>query len=307
MSAIELDSVLTIAIKDFQDAVRSWLFWGLSAFFFLLMAGAAVALGYFIEESLTTQEFTFMLSTVTKLVIPLIALLVGWKAIAGEWESGSIKVLLSLPHSRMDAVLGKLVGRTAVLSISLVVGFVLASVGVVLAVESFSLLEYVGFLGMTVLYGMAYVSIAVALSSMTNSTTITAGLVLSVFVLFYIVWNLFQTALQILMFEGYVEGVEVTLDNGGGPGGEGFTFERLPDWALFIDTLDPGNAYQNALTVVSSGSSEDIGSTFGPSRDVMFPDGMPFYLQDWFSFVVLLAWIVVPIAVALVRFDRAEL
>ena len=301
MNAIEPDSVLTIAIKDFQDAVRSWLFWGLSALFFLLMIVSAAALAYFLDDPLTTQEFTFMLSSVTKLVIPLIALLVGWKAIAGEWESGSIKVLLSLPHSRMDAVLGKLLGRTAVLSISLAVGFVLASIGVVFAVESFSVVEYVGFLGMTVLYGLAYVSIAVALSSMTRSTTIAAGLVLSVFVLFYVVWNLFQVALQVLMTQGYIEGVEISFEDGGQ------TIERLPDWALFIDTLDPGNAYQNALTVVSSGSSDEIGTTFGLPREIMFPDGMPFYLQDWFSFVILLAWILVPLAIALVRFDRTEL
>lgn len=309
MSGIELHSVRTIANKDFHDAVRSWLFWGLSAFFFLLMAAAAGVLAYFLEDTLSTQEFTFMLSNVTKLVIPLIALLLGWKAIAGEWDSGSIKVLLSLPHSRRDAVLGKLIGRTAVLSISLVIGFVLATIGVAFAVETFSVAEYVSFLVMTLLYGLAYVSIAVMLSSTTRSTTISAALMFGVFVLFYVVWNLIQFALRILMNLGHIEGVQVTVERnaGPGPGRTGFTYERLPDWALFIDTLDPGNAYQNALTVLSSGSGNEIGTTFQFSPDVMFPDGVPFYLQDWFSFVILLVWIVVPVAIALVRFDRVEI
>jgi ABC-2 type transport system permease protein len=308
MSTIELSSVRSIANKDFNDAVRSWAFWGLSAFFLLLMAGAAGVITYIIEEPMTTQEFSFLLSQVTKLVIPLIALLLGWKAIAGERDSGSIKVLLSLPHSRMDAVLGKFLGRTAVLSVSLVVGFVLASVAVVWAVEPVSVTEYVGFLAMTVLYGMAYVSIAVALSSVTRSSTIAAGLMFGVFVLFYVVWNVIQTVLQILMRQGYIDGVEMpvgeVLDAGAGSSA---TIERLPNWALFIDTIDPGTAYQNALTVVSASGTGGIGTTFGYPQSAMFPDGMPFYLQDWFSFVILLAWIVVPLAVALVRFDRAEI
>lgn len=307
MSNLEPASVRAIANKDFNDAVRSWAFWGLSAFFLVLMAAAGGVISVVIDETITTQEFSFLLSQVTKLVIPLIALLLGWKSIAGERDSGSIKVLFSLPHSRMDAVLGKFLGRTAVLSISLVVGFALASVAVVLAVEPVSVTEYVGFLAMTVLYGMAYVSIAVALSSITRSSTIAAGLMFGVFVLFYVVWNIIQTALQLLMQQGYFEGVEVSREGGLGPGGEASTLERLPDWALLIDTIDPGAAYQNALTVVSTGSSGDIGPTFGAPQVAMFPDGVPFYFQDLFSFVILLAWIVVPLVVALVGFDRADI
>jgi len=49
-SSINLESVRAVAKKDFQDAVRSWLFWGLSAFFFALLVVVTGALSYFGED-----------------------------------------------------------------------------------------------------------------------------------------------------------------------------------------------------------------------------------------------------------------
>jgi len=95
-SSINLESVRAVAKKDFQDAVRSWLFWGLSAFFFALLVVVTGALSYFGEDiaaqGATTDMLVVFVSQITKLVVPLIALVLGWKSIAGERESGSIKV-----------------------------------------------------------------------------------------------------------------------------------------------------------------------------------------------------------------------
>ncbi len=300
-SSINVESVRAVAKKDFQDAVRSWLFWGLSVFFFMLMAALAGFLSWANPDDFTTLDFIGTISQVTKLVIPLIALVLGWKSIAGERESGSIKVLLSLPHSRKDVLLGKLIGRTAVLSLSLVIGFLIAMVAVAFAVSEFSLPAYIGFLAMTLLYALAYMSIAVSLSSLTRSTTMAGAAMFGVFVLFYLVWNSIQTVLRLLMNRGYFDGVAYTVS---GPGGRQFEATRLPDWALFIDMIDPGNAYQNTITIFSALSSEEIGTSF---NEAAFPDGLPFFLQDWFSFVILLFWIVVPIAIALYRFDRTDI
>jgi len=300
-SSINVESVRAVAKKDFQDAVRSWLFWGLSAFFFTLMAVLAGFLSWAGPDNFTTIDFIALVSQVCKLVIPLIALTLGWKSIAGERETGSIKVLLSLPHSRKDVLLGKLLGRTAVLSLSLLIGFLIAMVAVVFAVSEFSFPAYVAFLAMTIVYGLAYLTIAVSLSSLTRSTTMAGAAMFGVFVLFYIVWNSIRTALGLLMNRGYIEGVDYTVTN---VVGQQFETTRLPDWALFIDMIDPGNAYQNTITLFSSLSSDRIGTRFPMAA---FPDGLPFYLEDWFSLLILLFWIAVPLAVALYRFDRVDI
>ncbi|MDS0476365.1 ABC transporter permease [Natrinema sp. 1APR25-10V2] len=300
-SSINLESVRAVAKKDFQDAVRSWLFWGLSIFFFLLLAAISAILVFADFNDFTTLDFIRRFSQVTKLVVPLIALVLGWKSIAGERETGSIKVLLSLPHSRKDVLLGKLFGRSTVLSLSLLIGSLIGIIALAFAVTEFSFPDYIAFLLVTILYGLAYVSIAVSLSSLTRSTTIAGAAMFGVFVLFYIVWNAIRTALSILMAMGHIEGVTYTGTNFAGREQE---MIRLPDWALFIDMIDPGTAYQNTITLFSDVSNGAIGTTYPEGA---FVDGIPFYLQDWFSLVILLFWIVVPMVVALFLFDRGDI
>ncbi|QLK24401.1 ABC transporter permease [Natrinema zhouii] len=305
-SSINLESVRAVAKKDFQDAVRSWLFWGLSFFFFLLLVGITGALAYFGEDiaaqGATTNMLVSLASEITRLVIPLIALVLGWKSIAGERESGSIKVMLSLPHSRKDVLLGKLIGRSAVLSLSLIVGFVLAAAVVAALLGSFDVVDYVGLLAMSIIYGVAYTSIAVSLSSLTRSTTIAGAAMFSIFLLFYVIWNSLSGVFglladrDILFFDTVNYTTEVQ--------GREMQVERLPDWAYFIINLDPGEAFRRVLTLVTDVDSIQMQAQL---NEEMFGGELPFFLQDWFSFIILLAWIVVPLAIALWRFDRVDL
>lgn len=305
MSSVDYESVRAIARKDFQDAVRSWLFMGLSAFFFTILVLPTLTLWYFgadlAEAGATTEGLVSLTHTVTRLVIPVIALVLGWKAIAGERESGSIKVLLSLPHSRADVLLGKLVGRAAVLTLSLGAGFLLAAVVVAVLFGGFDVTDYVGLFAVSVLYGIAYVSVAVSLSSLSRSTTEAGAAMFGVFVLFYVVWETVLPAIDTLVRLGYLSGTEYTVT----VGGESFTATRPSQWAFLFHSFDPGVAYRNVLSLATSVAEADPAVV--QSLEAAFGGSVPFYLQDWFAIVVLLFWIVVPIAVALYRFDRVDL
>ncbi|MEY7850341.1 ABC transporter permease [Natrarchaeobius sp. A-rgal3] len=291
-SSVNLESVRAIAKKDFKDSFRSWLFWGLSIFFFMLLVLFTGVLWYFdgdviAAEGLTTALLIEEVGSITRLVIPLIALVLGWKAIAGERESGSIKILLSLPHSRKDVLLGKLIGRSAVLSLSLTVGFALAAIVVAAMVGSFDIGDYLGLLVMSIIYGIAYTSIAIAASSLTRSTTIAGAAIFGVFVLFYIVWDSVLVAVYLLI-----------------------AFEYLPDsetiaqLALFYRSLDPGTAYWSVLSLFTSFGGLDDQTVM--MLETMFDD-VPFYLEDWFAMIVFLFWIIVPTLVAMFRLDRVDL
>ena len=305
-SSINPESVRAVAKKDFQDAVRSSLFWGLSFFFFLLLVGVTGSIAYFSEDlaaqGATTDLLVSYTSSITRIVIPLIALVLGWKSIAGERETGSIKILLSLPHSRKDVLLGKLIGRSAVLSLSLTVGFVLAAAVVAVLLGGFDVVDYVGLLAMSIIYGVAYTSIAVSLSSVTRSTTVAGAAMLSVFLLFYVIWNGLSRMYRlladrdVLFFE--TETYTTTLQ------GQEITVERFPDWFYLVLNLDPGEAYGRVLTLVTDAESIQLQAEVTTE---MFGGELPIFLRDWFSFLILLAWIVVPIAVALWRFDRVDL
>ena len=305
-SRIHLGSILTVAKKDFQDAVRSWLFWGLSVLFFLLLVGIAGALSYFGEDiaaqGATTDALVFLVSQVTKWIVPLIALILGWKSIAGERESGSVKILLSLPHSRKDVVIGKLLGRSAVLSVSLTVGFVLAAALVAAFLGGFDIVDYGGLLVMSMIYGMAYTSIAVSLSSLTRSTTIAGAAMFCVFLLFYVVWNSLGVIFRLLGEREFLFFDTVTYTQEFQ--GQEMMAERRQDWTYFITNLDPGQAYNRGLTFLTDVDLLEQGST---TSTQMFGGELPIYLNDWFSFMILLFWIVVPLVIALYRFDRVDI
>lgn len=292
-SSINPESIRAVAKKDFQDAVRSWLFWGLSLFFFTLLVGLTGIISYFagdaiLAEDATTDVLVSQVFGVGSFVIPIIALVLGWKSIVGERESGSIRILLSLPHSRKDVLLGKLVGRAGVLSLSLVVAFVLAALPVAVLLGSFDVTDYAGLLFVSVLYGIAYTSVAIAVSSLFRSTTVAAAAAFGVFALFYIVWGAVASAVGLLMMFDYLP-----------------QSETIAELTMLFQNLNPNAAYGNVLSLVTSVAELDDQSL--AMLESMFDGSIPFYLQDWFALIVLLAWIVVPIALAIYRFDRTDL
>ncbi len=88
---------LVVARKDVADAVRSRLFWGVVARFVVVTAGAAgtpaliPALGGNATLALgVTTEFGAIFVTIT-------AIVAAYLSVAGERESGSIRILLGLP------------------------------------------------------------------------------------------------------------------------------------------------------------------------------------------------------------------
>jgi len=54
---------------------------------------------------------------IVTLFLPLVAIFAGYAAISKERTGGSLKLLLSLPHSRKDVIIGKVVGRCGVVGV----------------------------------------------------------------------------------------------------------------------------------------------------------------------------------------------
>jgi Cu-processing system permease protein len=63
------------------------------------------------------------LSSLSILLLPLIALLLSYDAICGEFERGTMLLLLSYPVSRSSLVLGKFVGHLSILGFATVIGY----------------------------------------------------------------------------------------------------------------------------------------------------------------------------------------
>lgn len=70
------------------------------------------------------------LATLSVYLVPLIALLLAFDAIAGEIERGTLPLLLASPASRLSVMLGKFIGHLTIVALAIIVGYGLAGTAV---------------------------------------------------------------------------------------------------------------------------------------------------------------------------------
>jgi ABC-2 type transport system permease protein len=287
-----------VAKKDYKDAIRSKVLWVMSGLF-VIVSGGFVGLLWWAQQqaedpipalqgSAGVAEFvTFLMLPITALV-PIVAILSGYKSISGERASGSIKILLSLPNERRDVILGKLIGRSAVVTTAIVIGFTVAGVLFWIVFSSFEVGNYLIFMGLTILLGIAFTGLAVGASAMTGSPAKAAASVVGLFVLFQILW------------QNVPQGIYWALNGGKFPApGE------LDPWMLFVGQIDPAGSYKGALRALLPDSA-----TEGIARNIKLwtgVDAVPWYFEWWVSLLVLFAWIALPIFLGYLEFRAADL
>jgi len=280
-------SWVVIARKDFQDAVRSRTLWALSGAFFALVGLLTVAYGTVDEVSggePSALGLIFFVASSIGLFVSVAAIVICYKSLAGERESGSMKVLLSLPHTRADVVVGKVLGRTAVLTVPILVALLVgAGLGAVLLGEVAPVATVV-FAVFGLVFALTYAAIIVGISATTGSTSRAAALAIGFLVVFEFLWDVVVIGL-----------VFVTNDFALPTGG-------FPDWVFPVTQIPPSNAFVASLSAAVPDAPTAVADS-GPSAgqvDAIF--GTP-----WIGVVVLALWTVVPVVFGYWRFQGADL
>jgi ABC-2 type transport system permease protein len=278
-------SVTAVAKKDFQDAVRSRSLWALSVVF----VGLAMLTTFMYiefpellggEEELSGVGLGLFLAGIASLFIGLTAIVIAYKALAGERELGSMKLLLALPHTRADVVFGKVLGRTATLAIPIVLGFGTAGLYGYVMISEFSFVDYLIFLGLTVVFALAFISIVVGISGSTGSTSRASALAVGFFLLFELIWDGVSFGLVYLV--------------------NGFALpETMPNWLYVVNQIPPSSAYTTAMMALIPDAMV-MGDSAAQEIDA-------FYATEWLGVVMLAFWIVVPLAIGYRRFKNADL
>ena len=269
---MEPQQILTIASKEFSDRLRNR--WVLAvALVFTVFSVVIAGFGGAQQGQLGLRSLEFTITSLVSLVIyliPLIALLLGFDAVVGERESGSLDLLLSLPITRGELLLGKYLGLAAALTLSTLSGFALVAV---LLLQQFSwpgLYHYMGFVFSSVLLGLAFLSIAFLLSVMARERTSACGMAIAVWFFFVLVFDL--VLLGLLVYSGGDNGADV------------FAYVLL---------LNPADAYR----ILNVFSLQDLGTLYGLSSIVP-----PALSQSWLLLAVMLSWILFPLSLARWRF-----
>lgn len=279
-----------IARKDFQDAVQSRALWALVGVFVVLSVGSSFAyteapMLFGEPEGPTFQGLVLFTVGLLGLFVPIAAIVVCYKALAGERESGSIKLLLSLPTTRTDVLLGKVVGRTGVLTAGIGLGFVLGiGLGAAL-IGSFSITMALALAVVTLLFVAVYASIVVGLSAVTGSTAKATTYALGFFVIAELLWDVIPLGI-LYVVEGFAMPTEI------------------PDWGFALMQLGPSTAYFSGVVALLP----DVGAEAVANQGVDPANGgESIFAAPEFGFFVLLFWLVAPLVLGYVRFNAADM
>ncbi len=271
---IELRQIGVIAGKEFWDRIRNR--WVLAVA--LVFTVFALVIAYFGAAQQGAVGFRSIELTIASLVslviylIPLIALVLGFDAIVGERERGSMDLLLSMPITRFELLLGKYLGLAAALSFSTLAGFGLVGLLLSSQIGLAALFHYAGFMLSSLLLGMAFLSLAVMVSTLAGDRTRASGIVIAL-------WFFFVLVFDLLLLGALVA-------SGGKIGADVFPLLLL---------LNPADVFR----ILNIFSLDEVKSLYGLST--VFPESLS---NPWLLGGVMLAWIVAPLGIAVWRFKQ---
>lgn len=304
------ERALVVAKKDFFDAARSKLLIALGIFFVVLEALAALVESKLLipllsGEAAEAAEVTRSIAGHSVMFVAFVGVLIAYRSIAGERTSGSIKFLMSVPNSRADVVVGKVLGRWTVLSIPLVVGFTLGTVIGWIAVGGVDIGAYgIGLLGLLA-FSLTYISIVVALSASMRSPMRVVAVAVFIFVFFQFMWDLIPTVVYLgVEYAKQGDSLEASM----------ILTQDWPSWTFLFDVISPTSAFDATINLMTG---REISPPQHPVAAVVatFLSGLvgdsgvedSWYVTNWMGPISLFCWTVLSIGLGYLRFETTDL
>ena len=271
--------ILAVAKKEFTDNVRNkWLLVLTAIFLVMTVASSIVAGGGEMGEMDLTVT---TLLTLSSMLIPVIAIMLGYGTIAGEAESGALSVVLAYPVRRTEVLLGKFIGLSSVITASVVGGFGIAGIIISLATKGGEWRGYIIFMLLTILLGVLYISLSMCFSAILKRKSTALGGGILVFF-----WGMIIGTIWIGIYLS-TGGSLTELYSGRG---------TFPNWFWLELFLSPQDGNQTAILLA-----------FG-KKEVM---GFSFNIPSWVNLgsIVLsqIVWTILPLLLAIKFFKRRDI
>lgn len=276
-----MTAVLIIAWREIRQGLRNR--WVIGASVLLAVFGLCLSfLGSAPVGSVGASGLAVTLVSLSSLgifLLPLIALLVSYDALVGEFERGTMLLLLTYPVTRGQIVVGKFAGHVAILGFATVVGFgiaglVAATIGEGEDTEVWR--AFAAMIGASVLLGAAFVALGYVISAFARERATAAGLAIGLWLLFVVIYDLALLGALVADREGIV---------------------MTPSVFRVLLVINPADVYRLFNLGDLAGASEltgmaGIGAGAGLGADVLLP--------------ILAAWVIVPLGFATLLFRRRE-
>jgi len=216
------------------------------------------------------------LTSLSVYLVPLIALLISFDAIAGEVERGTLPLHLTYPLGRGELLAGKLAAQLAVVAIAVLLGYAVAAVisvqvGGPAALQGLSALVRLTWTSM--LLGAAFLSLGHAMSALARRPSGAAGLSIALWLVFIVLYDLGLLA-------------AVVADDGGL-----FTQQIFP-WLLVANPAD-------AFRIFNLAASDSVGAASGLA-------GAASSIAIWKPLASLILWPLAAAVLSRLAFGRVQ-
>lgn len=193
--------IMRIARQELQVNIRNKWTVIFAAVFGLLIVGISY-IGIMAEGFSGMQNFTRTSASMLNLVlyiVPLVALIMGTLSFTSD--RGTTELLFSQPVFRGEVLMGKILGLFFSLSLSMLVGFVVAG-GIIISVTGTEgLVQYFLFVMLSLLLALVFLAVAVMIATVNKRKTRSFGISLFAWFFFVLFYDLIVLGIS-LFFKG---------------------------------------------------------------------------------------------------------
>ena len=274
-----MSNLWIIADKEIRDGLRNR--WILATT--LLLAALALTLTFLGSVPTGTVGASRLavtvvsLSSLTIFLVPLIALLLAYDAVVGEFDRGTLLLLLSYPVARWQVVIGKFLGHLAILAFATAVGYGAAAGALLLTDgDAEGLTIFAAMIGTSILLGAVFVAIGYLISAIVRDRGTAGSLAIGVWLLFVLIYDMALLGLLVV--------------------DKGRTISA--DMLNVLLLLNPADAFR-VLNLTGSGGASQFAGMAGLSDNAG--------LSPALLLTALVLWIVLPLGGAALALGRRQL
>jgi Cu-processing system permease protein len=269
-----------LALKELRDGLRNrWI--GAAIVLLGSLALALSLLGSAPTGSVRASDLditVISLSSLSVYLIPLIALMLSFDALVGEFERGTMMLLLTYPVTRWQVIMGKFLGHVLILAVAIFAGYGGAIfIMTVLAGGSMEGWQaYVMMMLSSLVLGAVFIALGYLVSVLVKERATAAGTAIGLWLVFVVLYDLVLFGMLL-------------LDEGQAIGQQLFSTLML---------ISPTDSYRILNLSLFDGVSQAAGIAGIASKAGM---------SGALLLGVMFLWVVVPLAATLFVFQRREL
>ena len=191
-----------LALKELRDGLRNrWI-----AAAIIVLGGLALALSLLGSAPTGSIKANVLdisvisLASLSVYLIPLIALMLSFDALVGEFERGTMMLLLTYPVTRWQVIIGKFLGHVMILFIAILAGY--GGAAVIMTILTGSSLDgwqaYAMMMLSSLALGAVFIALGYLVSVLVKERATAAGTAIGLWLMFVVLYDLLLFAVLLI-------------------------------------------------------------------------------------------------------------